>query len=217
MKTKVIGLGAGGHAKGVVEILNSSSRFILVGLLDPLRYKRGESVLGVPVLGDDSRMIELRSKGVQHFVMGVGSVGNSALRRRLYESSLALGFDPVNAIHPSAVISKASQRGRGLIVMAGGIVNAATLGDNVLVNTGAVIEHDCVVGHHTHLASGSVICGGVEVGEGSFIGAGAIVRQGIRVGKNVVIGAGSVVVSNVPDRMVVAGVPAKRLRSSTNA
>jgi carbonic anhydrase/acetyltransferase-like protein (isoleucine patch superfamily) len=55
----------------------------------------------------------------------------------------------------------------------------------------------------------------VSIGAGSWLGAGAIVLPGARIGRNVVIAAGSVVRGEVPDRCVVAGVPAKVVREHT--
>jgi serine acetyltransferase len=52
----------------------------------------------------------------------------------------------------------------------------------------------------------------VSIGSGSWLGAGAIVLPGARIGRNVVVAAGSVVRGAVPDRCVVAGVPARVVR-----
>jgi serine acetyltransferase len=52
----------------------------------------------------------------------------------------------------------------------------------------------------------------VSIGSGSWLGAGAIVLPGAQIGRNVVVAAGSVVRGAVPDRCVVAGVPAKVVR-----
>jgi acetyltransferase-like isoleucine patch superfamily enzyme len=53
----------------------------------------------------------------------------------------------------------------------------------------------------------------VSIGAGSWLGAGAIILPGSVIGRNVVVGAGSVVRGRVPDRCVVAGVPAKIIRA----
>jgi serine acetyltransferase len=52
----------------------------------------------------------------------------------------------------------------------------------------------------------------VHIGSGSWLGAGAVVLPGTRIGCNVVVAAGSVVRGTVPDRCVVAGVPARIVR-----
>jgi carbonic anhydrase/acetyltransferase-like protein (isoleucine patch superfamily) len=52
----------------------------------------------------------------------------------------------------------------------------------------------------------------VQIGSGSWLGAGAVVLPGACIGRNVVVAAGSVVRGTVPDRCVVAGVPARVVR-----
>jgi acyl-[acyl carrier protein]--UDP-N-acetylglucosamine O-acyltransferase len=74
----------------------------------------------------------------------------------------------------------------------GSIVNAgARLGRNVIINSGAVVEHDCVIGDHVHVASGAVLASAVNVGAGAHIGAGAVVRQCIEIGASVMVGNSS--------------------------
>jgi carbonic anhydrase/acetyltransferase-like protein (isoleucine patch superfamily) len=57
----------------------------------------------------------------------------------------------------------------------------------------------------------------VVIGPGTWLGTGTIVLPGARIGRNVVVAAGSVVRGEVPDYCVVAGVPAKVVRSMTEA
>jgi len=205
----VIGFGAGGHAKVVIDILRSIRDYEIVGLLDT-RIERGASVLGVQVLGDDSLMAELKERGIGHAFIGIGSVGETTSRRQLYEKVVSFGFQIVPAIHAAAVVSLTAQIGTGPTIMAGAIVNAdAVIGNNVIVNTAAIVEHDCVIGDHTHIATGARLAGGVHVGPGSHVGIGAVVRQEIKIGEGAIVGAGAVVVRDVPDFKTVIGVPAK--------
>jgi UDP-perosamine 4-acetyltransferase len=206
----VVGFGAGGHAKVVIEILRSRGEFKIVGLFDARMDLRGTTVLGVEVLGDDSLMAELKQRGIEQAFIGVGTVGDAQPRRQLYEKVVSSGFAIVPAIHAAAVVSSSAQIGVGPTIMAGAIVNAdAVIGDNVIVNTGAIVEHDCVIGDHTHIATGARLAGGVHVGPGSHIGIGAVVRQEIRIGEGAIVGAGAVVVSDVPAGTTVMGVPAR--------
>lgn len=214
---RVIGLGAGGHAKVVIDILRLMEDYEVVGLLDPKRELWGTKVLRVPVIGDDDLLPELYDKGVRFAFIGLGGVGDTRPRRRLYEKARQTGFDIVPAIHPRSVISACASIGHGPTVLAGAVVNsAARIGDNVIVNTGAVVEHDCEVGDHVHIATGARLASSVYVGEGSHIGLGACIRQGIHIGRNVVVGAGAVVVKDVPDNVVVVGVPAHVMKRLEN-
>ncbi len=206
----VVGLGAGGHAKVVIEILRFHREYELVGLLDVKPDLRGSNVLGVPVLGGDQLLPQLKAGGVSHFFVGLGATSDLSPRRRLYDFVLSLDLAPVSAIHPAAVISPSVTLGRGITVMASAVINAgATLGENVIVNTGAVVEHDCVVGDHVHIASRACLASTVHVGDGAFVGAGATVRQLIRIGPGAIIGAGAVVVKNVGENQMVLGNPAR--------
>jgi len=212
--TKVVGIGAGGHAKVVLEILRLQKNIEVVGLTSAEQSSWKTKILGVPVLGNDSVLPGLFARGVRAAFIGVGSVGDATLREKLYERAGSIGFKLIPTIHPSATISPSARLGDGATVMARAVINAsASLGDNVIVNTGAIVEHDCVIGDHAHISTGARLAGGVSVGRGSHIGIGACVKQGVRIGNNAVIAAGAAVVRDVPNGAVVGGVPAVPLKT----
>ncbi len=209
MQLRVVGVGAGGHAKVVMDILESLGGVDIVGLLDTNAERWNTDYFGVPVLGGDELLGSLRRQGVGHFFVGVGSVGDTSLRRLLYEKGVAAGLQPIAAIHPRAVVSRHASLGLGATVLAGAVINAgARIGDNVVVNTGALVEHDCTVEDHAYVSTGACLAGGVHVGAGAHIGNGASVRQCVRIGKGAVVATGAVVVKDVADGVTVMGVPA---------
>lgn len=210
---RVVGLGAGGHAKVVVEILRALATVRVAGLLDPNPDLWGTEVAGVPVLGDDSLLPSLYQDGVRGGFVGVGSRGDIRPRRQLYERLRAHRLRAVQAIHPQAIVAPSARLSDGVTVMAAAVINAAAcLGSNVVVNTGAIVEHDCVVAPHAFIATGARLAGGVHLEEGVHVGVGASVREGIRIGRGAVVGAGAAVVADVPEHVVVVGVPARVLR-----
>ena len=212
-QVRVIGLGAGGHAKVVIETLAAMGGFETAGLLDPRRELAGTSVLGVPVLGDDELLGRQYDDGVTHAFIGLGGSGDTRPRRRLYELARSHGLQIVSAVHPRAVVSPSARIGAGASIFAGAVVNAdATLGEDVIVNTGALVEHDCRIGDHVHVASGARLASGVTVDEGAHVGLGASIVQGVRVGAGSIVGAGAVVVRDVEPGVVTVGVPARVLR-----
>ena len=210
---RILGVGAGGHAKAVLDVVAALGGYQVVGLLDARTEIFGTTVGGAVVLGDDSLLAQHYDEGVRHAFIGLGGAGDTQPRRRLYDLALAEGFEIVTLVHPSAVVSASASVGTGATVLPLAVVQAAcTLGEDVIVNTGAVVEHDCRIGSHVHVASNATLASGVVVGDGVHVGAGATVRQGITVGSAALVGAGAVVVNDVEPATVVAGVPARLLR-----
>ncbi len=213
MGQPVIGVGASGHARVVMDSLWRMGGYEPVGLLDYNEHLWGTTLLGVPVLGYTELLPGLAAQGIRHAFIGFGSLGDPRPRQQMYALLQEHGFTLVNAIHPRATCSPFAEWGSGAIIMAGAVVNAAArLGVNVIVNTGAIVEHDCVIGDHVHIATGARLAGGVQVGSGAHIGIGASVIQRVQVGQRAVVGAGAVVVADVPERVVVVGVPARVVR-----
>lgn len=210
--TQVLGLGAGGHAKVVIEILRLTGGYDIIGLLDQREELWGTSVSRVKVLGGDSMMSDIFAGGTRCAFIGVGSVERTEIRKRLYDQARNTGFVLARAVHPKAIVSSDAEIGDGPIIMAGAIVNAAArIGDNVIINSGAIIEHDCMIADHVHVATGARLSGGVTVQTGAHIGIGATVKQGVNIGSEAVVGAGAVVIRDVPNGATVVGVPAKDL------
>jgi UDP-perosamine 4-acetyltransferase len=212
--TRVIGLGAGGHAAVVVDILRATGHDV-VGLLDPDKSLKAASVEGAPVLGGDELLDQQRDRDVGAFFVGVGSTGNAAVRRRLYALGREAGLAPIAAVHPRAVVAGSAALAAGVTVMAGAVINPrARVGENAIVNTAAVVDHDCIIGDHAHIAPGAVLGGGVALGEAAHVGIGAVVREQCTIGAEAVVGAGAVVISDVPGGVTVVGVPARVLTPS---
>lgn len=205
----VVGLGAGGHAKVVIDILLRAGGYRILGLLDRDQALWGTSVLGLPVLGGDELLPELVGQ-TRFAFLGVGSIGDNRLRGRLFEQAMNLGFEFVKAVHPSAAVGVGATLSAGVAVMAAAVIGpCAQLAQNVIVNSGAVVEHDCRLGPHVHIAPRACLSGNVQVEEYAHVGAGATVIQGIHIGRRAIVGAGAVVVRDVPDDVLVVGVPAR--------
>ncbi|OXA71455.1 N-acetylneuraminate synthase [Flavobacterium aquidurense] len=141
------------------------------------------------------------------FVLGIG---DNNLRQKVANLIYTKGKLIQTIIHKTAHVSKTAIIESGTFISKNVMVNALVkVGRNTILNTGCIIEHECVLQDAVHIAPGAVLAGNVCVGERSFIGANAVIKQGVIIGRDVVIGAGSVIIANIPDGKKVVGNPGR--------
>jgi UDP-perosamine 4-acetyltransferase len=175
----------------------------------------GKELDGVPILGDDNLMEQARTSGISHFIVGIGGTGDNSVREFLFEAALKAGLVPLSVLHPSATCASSAVVGSGTFIGPGAILGpAVSVGENVIINSGAIVEHDCQIGDHVHLAPGVRLSGAVTVGRLAHVGTGAVSIQGIEIGEAALVAAGAVVIRDVAGSAKVAGVPATSITRS---
>ncbi|GIM45488.1 hexapeptide transferase [Collibacillus ludicampi] len=203
---EVFVVGAGGHAKVSIDILQSSG-YTVVGIVDDNPSMLGKTVSGVQVIGQSSILEELYRSGLKEAFI---AIGNNQIRMKIAEKMERMGFSFVKAIHPRSIVASSVQVGDGSLVAAGAVLNPdSCIGKQVIVNTGATVDHDCMVEEGAHIAPGSHLAGQVFIGKRTHIGIGTSVIQGIHIGEDSIVGAGSVVVRSLPAKVKAYGVPAR--------
>jgi sugar O-acyltransferase (sialic acid O-acetyltransferase NeuD family) len=195
-------IGYSGHSFVVIESA-ASINLTAEGYFE--KEEKKENPYKLEYLGsEDSLRTGGRFKGKNLFI----GIGDNKIRKKIYQKLTGSKF--INIVDSSANVSRTSKLSECVYVGKNASVNAqVTIGVGAIINTGAILEHECRIGEFTHVAPGAVLCGNVSVGDNSFIGANCVIRQGIKVGSNVIIGAGSVVVRDIPDNITVAGNPAR--------
>lgn len=211
MKEQIVIIGAGVHAKVVIDLLQENNEHIIAGCIDN-NVKKGNKILDVSVIGNDHDIVNIYKEGIQKVFI---AVGNNKVRHKLYKQLEQIGFEFINVISKHASISSHAVLGKGVVVMPGAVVNVhAHISDNVIINTNSSVDHDTHIGMSCHIAPGCSLSGNVYIGDRTHIGTGTSVIDGIRINKDCVIGAGSVVVRNIEDHVVAYGVPAKKIRDN---
>lgn len=188
-------LGAGGHARACIDVIEQEGRFEIGGLVG-LPYEVGTRVLGYPVLGADADLARLLGE-YKHALVAVGQIKTPEPRMRLFEIVERSGCALPVIVSPRAYVSRHATLGAGTIVMHGAVVNAgAVVGRNCIINSQSLIEHDAEIGDHCHVATAVAINSGVRVRSASFIGSNSSVRQVTEIGERSVIGMGQRVLTD---------------------
>lgn len=205
---KLIVIGAGGHARVVIDAAKANG-FSLCGIIDTDYKGQEERILGCPVIGDLDSLSRFDPKETAVTI----AIGDRQKRADLFYRVEKLGYNMPVIIHPTAIISKHTSIGKGVFINAGVIINAnAEIDANTIINTGAIIEHEVVIGKHCHVCPGVKIGGRVSIGDNTIIGIGASVIDRIKIGQNVIVGAGSVIIRDIESNSTVAGVPGKQIK-----
>lgn len=190
-------VGGGGHCRSCIDVIETGAAFRIAGIVQPAAAGTAD-VFGYRVIGSDNDLATLIDR-FRNALITVGQIKSPDLRGRLFASVRALGAVLPVIVSPKAHVSPRAEVGAGTIVMHGAVVNAgARIGDNAIINSLALVEHDAAVGAHCHISTGARVNGGTVVGDGTFIGSGAVLKNGITVGARCVVSAGSVVLRDVP-------------------
>ena len=188
-KPSLILIGAGGHARACIDVIEQHGQYQIVGLVGMPEEMHSEH-LDYSVIGTDNDLPKL-VKAYQYAVITVGQIQTPDHRIRLYNLATGLGFQMPVIIAPNSYVSSGAIIGAGTIVMHGAIVNAgARVGCNCIINTRALVEHDATVADHCHISTGAILNGDVRVGAGSFVGSGSVVKEGVTIGQRSVVGMG---------------------------
>ena len=196
--------GAGGHAKSVMEMVMQAGSFHIVGIVDDNKALAGSKVLGIAVLGGREVLPELVARGVKLAANGVGGIIDIGVRVRLFELLEGSGFTLPPITHPRATLEPSARILDGVQVFANAYVGSdAILHERCMVNTGAVVSHDCEIGAYTHIAPGALLAGHVHVGERALVGMGVTTIIGLKIGDGARIGNGAVLLADVPAKAII--------------
>jgi sugar O-acyltransferase (sialic acid O-acetyltransferase NeuD family) len=205
-------IGAGGHAKVVIDALLLSDSYRVMGILG-IAEEVGREVLGIPIIGTNAELEATRAEGYVAAAIAIGSVGDASARITAARAAKDAGLRLPSIVHPAAVVSPHATLDEGVFVAAGAVVGpGARIGACAIVNSGAVVDHDCDVGDFAHISPGAALSGGVKVGARTHVGTGSSVIQYVTIGSDVLVGAGAVVVSDIAHGVVAFGNPARIIR-----
>lgn len=196
MRNSLLLVGAGGHAKSCIDVIEEGALFTIAGIIG-LPDECGLKPFGYNVVGTDDEVAQLR-KTISYALVGIGHIKDPDPRIRAFRVLRSAGFTLPSIVSPRAHVSKRATLGEGTIVMHGAVVNAgAVIGSNCIINSLALVEHDVQVGDHSHISTGARLNGAVRVGEGTFVGSGAVLREGIVLSARSIVRMGASIVSSI--------------------
>lgn len=199
---KLAVVGASGHGKVIADLAELCG--YEVAFFDD-NYPTKSHVEHWLIQGSFSDLIEQ----VSVYKHAIIAIGNNKIRARLFSILTQAGFSFPTLVHPSSNVSKYAKLSSGTVVLAGAMINSfANIGENCILNTGSIVEHDCYLADNIHLSPNVALAGGTIVGSCTWFGIGSVTVPLINVGENVIIGANSTITKNIPSDVIAFGTPA---------
>lgn len=201
--TAIIVYGGGGHGKSLIDLLRSLGTYQIKGIVDD-GLKPTDTVLGLPVLGGGDVLDDLYSQGIRLAVNAVGGIGNLKIRRDVFCRLAQAKFVCPAVVHPSAVVEPSATLSPGVQIFPQAYIGSeCRIGFGTIVNTGAIVSHDCVLGDFVNISPGAILAGMVQIGDGALVGMGATINLEAKIGNQARIGNGATVKADLPMKHIV--------------
>ena len=157
MTEKLLVIGAGGFGRVVSEL--AIQKYDCAFVDDGVEV--GTEICGVKVIGRVSDLPKL----FDTYKLLIVTIGNNAVRERIYDAAEQIGYAFPNLIHSSAYVSPYAKMGWGCVLLNNSVVqNGSTVGNGVLLNPGVEVHHDCSVDDFALIYTNSVVRTYAKVG-----------------------------------------------------
>lgn len=202
---KLLIWGAGDQGTVTLDCALAMKNYDVIDFLS-IKEKESRLISGYKIYNEEEVELSLFLKQYDEVIV---ATGNNQLRENKTKILLSLNITLATIIHPTAFVSPFAKISGGCTILAHALIHThAKIAMGCIINSGVIIEHDCIIENFVNISPQTAMAGHTYIGQKTFIGIGTTIIDDIKVGKNVIIGAGSVVIRNIPNNVLVVGVPA---------
>lgn len=197
-----------GHNTVVYIDLAEACGYNIKGLYHYNNDRTGETYFGYKILGSFDDLYSKESLQGMNFAL---SQGNNNIRSENFNKIIQLGGNIPTLIHPSAIVSKRAQLGKGVVIHINAVVHPDTIiGDDTVLSYNTGVTHSSCIGKHCYFAFSSFLGAYTTVEDFVFMGIGAKSISGKveRIGHNAYIGANALLTKTVAPECIMIGNPA---------
>ena len=192
---KICILGSGGHATSCIDLIESTNKFEIIGIISQKNDKKNNEkfLKKYQIIGSDDDYKKI-SKFCKNIVIGISFYKDLSLRSKMFKVLKKAGFKLPVVCSPRSHVSLGTKINEGTQIFHNVTINKNVLiGKNCIINSHALIEHDVIIEECSQVSTGAIINGGCVIKKNSFIGSGSILRENIVIKKESFIKMGSII------------------------
>lgn len=211
MNNQIYVLGIGHNSIAMIEVAEDCG-YEIAGLYHYNHDRTGEDYFGFSINGCTDDLLAKESLEGLNFLL---TMGDNAIRSDLYNKIIEKGGQVPTLIHPSAVVSKRTQIGDGVIVMPLSIVEAdVKIGNNTIITVHTAISHSVTIGDNCFVSGNNMIGAYVNIEDNCWIGQSCLVVSSTvnTIGHHSILGAGSVLRNDMRPSCLYLGNPARLIK-----
>jgi UDP-N-acetylbacillosamine N-acetyltransferase len=164
--TRLIILGAGGYGRTIEDLVEQIKTY------DEILFLDDNSGFAVGTVAELESFIDTNT-------VFYPAIGNNELRCELIRRIQNSNGKVVSIIHPSAYVSPTAKIGIGVAILPHASVGTnVTIADGCIVNMNAIIDHDTVLEEGVHIAPGAIVKGENRITKYTKIESGTVVERG---------------------------------------
>ena len=180
---KLIIIGAGGHARSCIDVIESNEKYEILGLIVNKNTSQ-KKFSKYEIIGTDEDLINIRKK-ISNVHIGIAHMGDIKTRKRIISNLVAMNYNFPVIKSKESYVSKLSHIESGSAIMHGCIINGfSSIGSFSIINTGSIIEHDCFVGENSFICPGSIVLGSCKIGKNTIIGSRNVILPNTKILSN---------------------------------
>jgi sugar O-acyltransferase (sialic acid O-acetyltransferase NeuD family) len=199
----VIGGASGGGALIVIDAIIRNPDMQAVCVFDQNDSYKGESILGVPIVGSIELLDQyLNSKLIDKVIIAFNR--NLVERENTFKELRQAGVPFCNVIDPSVEVRNLVEIGIGNVILSNSYIGPCShIGDNNFITSGTHIEHGNRLGDHCAFGPSVATSGNVDIGDRVRFASGIFVEPDVTIGDDCIISSGAVIRGNIEKNHIV--------------
>ena len=201
--TKVVIIGNGDYSVMLSKYIRMTTDWKICAFATDRKCITSRELEGIAVIDIEEMKKEYPVSEVK-LVMGIGYAKMGKIKEKQFCVCTSMGYEFVNYIHPTAVVSMDAEIGTGNVILENVILEQGVkLGNANLIYGGTVIAHNTYVGNYNSFSIKVSIAGCVTIGDNNYFGIGSCVKNHLKLANHIMIGAMAYCHKNVKDNTVI--------------